>query len=59
MEKDKLLNWLKSEQSKDFSELEKEKKLFAQQMLKMKKEELFIKEKVTLWSRIKTLLWGN
>jgi len=59
MEQEKLLNWLKSEKSKDQTELDREKKLFANQLLKMKKEELFNKKKQSLWTKIKNLLWGN
>lgn len=59
MEQERLLNWLKSEKSKDQTELDREKKLFADQLLKMKKEELFNKKKKSLWTKIKNLLWGN
>ena len=59
MEQEKLLNWLKTEKSKDDVELEKDKKIFANQLLSMKKEDLFKKQKNTLWTRIKNLLWGN
>ena len=59
MEQERLLNWLKSEKSKDQTELDREKKLFADQLLKMKKEELFNKKKESLWKKIKNLLWGN
>ena len=59
MEQEKLLNWLKTEKSKDDVELEKDKKNFANQLLSMKKEDLFKKQKNTLWTRIKNLLWGN
>jgi len=53
------LNWLKSEKSKDQTELDREKKLFAEQLLKIKKEDLFKKKKETLWTKIKNLFWGN
>jgi hypothetical protein len=59
MEQERLLNWLKSEKSKDQTELDREKKLFAEQLLKIKKEDLFKKKKETLWTKIKNLLWGN
>jgi len=50
MEQERLLNWLKSEKSKDQTELDREKKLFAEQLLKIKKEDLFKKKKETLWN---------
>lgn len=59
MEQEKLLNWLKTEKNKDDVELEKDKKIFANQLLSMKKEDLFKKQKNTIWMRIKNLLWGN
>ena len=40
MKQEKLLNWLKSEKSKDQTELDSEKKRFADQLLKLKKEDL-------------------
>ena len=59
MKQEKLLNWLSSEKSKDQTELDSEKKRFANQLLKLKKEDLFNKKKESLWTKIKNLLWGN
>jgi hypothetical protein len=59
MKQEKLLNWLKSEKSKDQTELDSEKKRFANQLLKLKKEDLFNNKKESLWTKIKNLLWGN
>jgi hypothetical protein len=50
---------LSSEKSKDQTELDSEKKRFADQLLKLKKEDLFNKKKESLWTKIKNLLWGN
>jgi hypothetical protein len=61
-----LLDWLNREQDKlrqqkekDKVELDQQKKQFANQLRKMKKEDLFVEHKVSLWNRIKKLLWGN
>jgi hypothetical protein len=59
MKQEKLLNWLSSEKSKDQTELDSEKKRFANQLLKLKKEDLFNNKKESLWTKIKNLLWGN
>jgi hypothetical protein len=60
------LDWLNREQDKlqqqkekDKVELDQQKKQFANQLRKMKKEDLFVEHKVSLWNRIKKLLWGN
>lgn len=55
---EKALNWLNKEQQKDKAELDKSKKDFVNQIRKMKKEDLFVKPKKTLWMRIKKLIWG-
>jgi|688.fasta_scaffold1228582_1 hypothetical protein len=55
---EKTLNWLSKEQQKDKTELDKEKKDFIKQIQQMKKEDLFVKPKKTLWMRIKKLIWG-
>ena len=61
-----LLDWLNREQDKlqqqkekDKVELDQQKKQFANQLRKMKKEDLFVEHTVSLWNRIKKLLWGN
>ena len=57
---EKVLNWLTSEKNKDERELEREKKLFIQQIKKIKKDDLFPKpKKLTLWQKIKILILGN
>jgi hypothetical protein len=55
---EKALNWLNKEQQKDKTELDKQKQDFVNQIKKMKKEDLFVKPKKTLWMRIKKLIWG-
>jgi len=54
-----MLNWLKKEIDKDQAELNNEKTKFAEELKKLKKDELFIKPKETLWSKIKRILWTN
>jgi len=57
---EKVLNWLTSEKNKDDRELEREKKLFIQQIKKIKKDDLFPKQKkLTLWQKIKILILGT
>jgi hypothetical protein len=57
---EKVLNWLTSEKNKDERELEREKKLFIQQIKKIKKDDLFPKQKkLTLWQKIKILILGT
>ena len=55
---EKALNWLSKEQQKDKAELDKEKQEFINQIRQMKKEDLIVKPKKTLWMRIKKLIWG-
>jgi hypothetical protein len=55
-----LLNWLNGAIKKDKIELDNEKKLFIEQVKKMKKEDLFHKpKKITLWQKIRIILLGN
>jgi hypothetical protein len=61
-----LLDWvnreqekLKLQQEKDKVELDQQKKVFANQLRKLNKKDLFVKNKVSIWTRIKRLLWGN
>ena len=56
---EKMLNWLKKEIDKDRAELNNEKTKFAEELKKLKKDELFVKPKETLWSKIKRILWTN
>lgn len=56
---ERMLNWLKSEKNKDEKQLELQKKLLAEQIKKLNKDELFKKpKKPTLWQKIKTILLG-
>lgn len=55
---EKALNWLSKEQQKDRAELNKEKQEFINQIRQMKKEDMFVKPKKTIWMRIKKLIWG-
>ena len=56
---EKMLNWLKKEIDKDKLETNNEKIKFANELKKLKKEDLFIKEKDNLWKRIKKIILGN
>lgn len=58
MDQQKLLDWLNKEKHKDNAEIEKQKKDFANQLKKMKKEDLFKKSKKTIWMRIRKMIWG-
>jgi hypothetical protein len=53
------LDWLNKEQEKDSSELQRDKDKFAKQLMAMRKEQLFEKEKPSLWKKIQKLLWGS
>lgn len=55
---EKALNWLNKEKQRDNAELDKSKQDFINQIKGMKKEDLFVKPKKTLWMRIKKLVWG-
>lgn len=55
---EKALNWLNKENQKDKVELDKKKQEFINQIRQMKKEDLFVKPKKTIWTRIKKLIWG-
>ena len=55
-----LLNWLNSEKNKDKKSLTKEKEFFARELLSMKKEDLFKeRKKLSLWQRLKIMIWGK
>jgi hypothetical protein len=58
MDQQKLLDWLNKEKQKDQTQIENHKKQFASQLKGLRKEDLFTKEKPTLWKRIKKLIWG-
>jgi hypothetical protein len=55
---EKALNWLNKEKQRDNTELDKSKQDFINQIKGLKKEDLFVKPKKTLWMRIKKLIWG-
>ena len=58
MDQQKLLDWLNKEKHKDNAEIEMQKTDFANQLKKMKKEDLFKKSKKTIWMRIRKMIWG-
>ena len=55
---EKALNWLSKEQQRDKTELNKKKQEFINQIREVKREDMFVKPKKTLWMRIKKLIWG-
>lgn len=56
----RILNWLESEQKKDKKELEAQKRIFAEQVKKLKKEDMFRKpKKLTLWQKLKMIILGT
>ena len=55
---EKALNWLNKEKQRDNTELDKSKQDFINQIKGLKKEDLFVKPKKTLWMRIKKMIWG-
>jgi len=55
----KLLNLVNSEKKKDELDLEKQKEMFASQLKKMKKEELFYEPKLSIWQKVKKLILGH
>jgi hypothetical protein len=55
---EKALNWLNKEKQRDQSEVDKYKQDFIKQIQQVKKEDMFVKPKKTLWTRIKKLIWG-
>ena len=58
---EKVINWLKKEIDKDKSELDREKLKFAEELKKIKKEDLFKKVEVkeSIWTRLKKILLGG
>ena len=55
-----ILNWLESEKLKDSKDIENTKRKYIEEIQNIKKEELFIiPKKLTLWQKIKILIWGN
>lgn len=58
MNQQRLLDWLNKEKTKDEVEIEKYKKDLISKFQKLKKEDLFKKEKPSLWKRLKKMIWG-
>ena len=60
--KEKILKWYQREKTKDEIELDKDKKIFIQQIKSLKKEEIFKKEeekKYSIWKKIKIAILGS
>ena len=61
--KQQILNWFQNERTKDNLEITSAKNKFLKGIKGLKKEELFKKEevieKISLWQRIRILIWGN
>lgn len=58
MDQQRLLDWLNNEKKKDQSEIDNYKKQLVSQLKGINKEDLFKKEKPTLWKRIRKMIWG-
>lgn len=56
-----ILNWLDKEKKKDKIQLEKSKSDFINQIKSIKKDDLFKPQevKLTLWQRIRRVVWGH
>ena len=56
-----ILNWLDKEKKKDKIQLEKSKSDFINQIKSIKKDDLFQPQevKLTLWQRIRKVIWGH
>ncbi len=56
-----ILNWLDKEKKKDKIQLEKSKLDFINQIKSIKKDDLFKPKevKLTLWQRIRRVIWGH
>jgi|688.fasta_scaffold422124_3 hypothetical protein len=57
-----MLKWLEKEKRKDQVEVDSSKRKIIQELKSLDKKELFHKEeerKITLWTKLKTILWGN
>lgn len=56
-----ILNWLDKEKKKDKIQLEKSKLDFINQIKLIKKDDLFKPQevKLTLWQRIRRVIWGH
>jgi len=56
-----MLKWLEKEKRKDQVEIDSSKRKIIQELKGLDKKELFHKEeqKVTLWTKLKKILWGS
>ena len=56
----KLIKMIESEEKKDSHQVEKIKQDYINQIKKIKKEEMFpLPKKMSLWTKLKLILWGN
>jgi hypothetical protein len=61
MDNQKILDWYQKELEKDSLQIQNEKNKFANSIKKLKKQDIFVPEKVeklTIWKRIKKVLMG-
>lgn len=54
-----LINWLEKEKNKDKAEIEQYKQKIAEEIKKVNKEDILKKKKLTLFEKIKIILWGR
>lgn len=55
----KLLDWLNKEKKKDEIQIEKDKENLIKEIKKFSKKDFFPEpKKLTLWQKIKTVIWG-
>lgn len=56
----RLLRMVESEEIKNSHQVEKIKQDYINQIRKIKKEEMFpLPKKISLWTKLKLILWGN
>jgi len=56
----KLLDWLNKESRKDQIQIEKDKEKFILEIKKYSKKDFFPEpKKLTLWQKIKMVIWGH
>lgn len=60
MNQERILNWLEKEKQKDKIDIESEKNKIIKDIKKISKDEIFSKpKKLSLWNRIKIIIWGR
>jgi len=60
MNQERILNWLEKEKQKDKIDVESEKNKIIKDIKKISKDEIFSKpKKLSLWNRIKIIIWGR